>query len=313
MRMKKTTAELYTPYLLKFMAWKHGREEYEKGAVFTLAQLFEITPRDIVRYMCLQAYQTEDPGPEDKPIHARSGGLEVVKKAISSFMPNRNVKWNVKSQTGNPTMSVAVNDLIKKIKKAEVRKQGKKSNAKGDLKRPEFRKTHRLLEKHPTGGLPCHLRTPCMLNLQFHIIGRADDISNVETMDISHHDKFPAFALQMAVLWSKNVLDERDCPDKILLGMMDTDFCVLIALGCYLGTVLSTKADGHRFLFSNIDDDNDDYVGVSMDWKPTNCRSNLVTTNPDPQNMHDITRGKLVMVIPGSKQNSTHNFITVSK
>jgi hypothetical protein len=27
----------------------------------------------------------------------------------------------------------------------------------------------------------------------------------------------------------------------------------------------------------------------------------LVTTNPDPQNMHDITTGKLVMVIPGSR------------
>jgi hypothetical protein len=28
--------------------------------------------------------------------------------------------------------------------------------------------------------------------------------------------------------------------------------------------------------------------------------------------MHDITTGKLVMVIPGSIQNRTHNFITVS-
>ena len=96
-----------------------------------------------------------------------------------------------------------------------------------------------------------------MLKLQFHIIGRADDISNVETMDIRHHDQFPAMALQMAVSWSKNVLDERDCPDQILLGAMDTDFCVLIALGCYLETLLSTKADGHRFLFGNIDDDDE--------------------------------------------------------
>ena len=53
------------------------------------------------------------------------------------------------------------------------------------------------------------------------------------------------------------MLDERDCPDQILLGAMDTDFCVLIALGCYLETLLSTKADGHRFLFGNIDDDDE--------------------------------------------------------
>jgi hypothetical protein len=71
----------------------------------------------------VHAYKTADPTPEDKPIHAWSTGLGVIKKAISSFMPNKNVKWNVESQTGNPTMSVAVNDLIKKIKKAEVRKQ----------------------------------------------------------------------------------------------------------------------------------------------------------------------------------------------
>jgi hypothetical protein len=59
--------------------------------------------------------------------------LEFVKKTISSFMPNRNVQWNVESQTGNPTMSLAVNDLIKKIKKAEVRKLGKKYLAKNPM------------------------------------------------------------------------------------------------------------------------------------------------------------------------------------
>ena len=55
-------------------------------------------------------------------------------------MVNRYTKWNVEHETGNPTMAVAVNELIKLVKKAEVRKQGKKSNAKRDLKRPEFRK-----------------------------------------------------------------------------------------------------------------------------------------------------------------------------
>jgi hypothetical protein len=130
------------------------------------------------------------------------------------------------------------------------------------FKRPEYRKTLRLLEQYPNGNLNCVLWIPCMLKLQFHIIGRADDISNVETMDIHHHDQFPAMALQMAVSWSKNVLDERDCPDQILLGAMDTNFCVLIALGCYLETLLSTKADGHRFLFGNIDD-NDEPIRIN--------------------------------------------------
>jgi hypothetical protein len=61
LRRKKTTEEQYIPYLLKFIAWKHGgAEEYEKGAVFMQAQLLEITLRDLVCYMFLQASHMED-------------------------------------------------------------------------------------------------------------------------------------------------------------------------------------------------------------------------------------------------------------
>jgi hypothetical protein len=102
-----------------------------------------------------------------------------------------------------------------------------------------------------------HSRIPTMLKLQFHIIGRADDISNLETVDLRSHDKFPSFALQLAVSWSKNVLDERDCPDQILLGAMDTDFCVLLALGTYLETFLTKRPGGHRFLFGDSDEDDE--------------------------------------------------------
>jgi hypothetical protein len=66
MRRKKTTEEQYRPYLLKFMAWKDGGQEYGQDTVFTQAQLLEISSRDLVRYMCLQAYKTADPTAEDK-------------------------------------------------------------------------------------------------------------------------------------------------------------------------------------------------------------------------------------------------------
>jgi tRNA(Glu) U13 pseudouridine synthase TruD len=42
------------------------------------------------------------------------------KKALSSYMPNRLMTWNVAIQQGNPMKSAEVNDLIKKIKKCEV-------------------------------------------------------------------------------------------------------------------------------------------------------------------------------------------------
>ena len=256
-RQRANGAKLYYPYLRKFLSWKDGTE-YAPTTRFTDAHVQDIRPNHIVRYMSLLAYGTEQPGDGDHPTIRRSSGMEFVKKAISFFMPNRNVPWNVESQSGNPTMSVAVNDLIKRIKKAEVRKQGKKSGAKRDMKRPEYRKTLRLLEEMDSFG--AKYRTPTMMKLQFHIIGRADDVSNVETEDLRSHDKFSSFALQTKVSWSKNVLEERECPDQILIGAMDPDFCVLLGLACYLETRFSTHQPapaGRRFLFGEQDDDDE--------------------------------------------------------
>jgi hypothetical protein len=79
--------------------------------------------------MCVKAHGTPEPGPDDNPTEARSSSLEFWKKAISSFMLNRLMAWNVLNDVGNPTKSIEVNDLIKAIKKKEVRKQGKASTA----------------------------------------------------------------------------------------------------------------------------------------------------------------------------------------
>jgi hypothetical protein len=42
-------------------------------------------------------------------------------------MPNGLVSWNKLNNVGNPTKSIEINDLIKAVKKTEVRKQGKAS------------------------------------------------------------------------------------------------------------------------------------------------------------------------------------------
>jgi hypothetical protein len=44
-------------------------------------------------------------------------------------MPNHLIGCEAMNKTGNPTKLIPVNDLIKKIKKKEVQKQGKKSMA----------------------------------------------------------------------------------------------------------------------------------------------------------------------------------------
>ena len=205
-RVRRPLRLQYRPHLRALMSHKDG-VDYGADAEFTRAQILEIRPRHIVRWMCRGAYGTEEPTDNDRPVNRRSSGLQFQKKAVSYFMPNRNAKWNVETETGNPTMSVAVNDLIKVVKKSEVRKQGKKSNAKRDMKRSEFRMSLRLLERYVRSFHQRH-KVPCMKKLQFHIIGRADDISNICTEDVREHEVFKDFAAQTAVAWSKNVLEE---------------------------------------------------------------------------------------------------------
>ena len=63
-RRRPTTREIYTPYLRRFMSWKDGTD-YAVGTVFTNAQLLEIRPSHIVRYMSLLAYGSKTPTDND--------------------------------------------------------------------------------------------------------------------------------------------------------------------------------------------------------------------------------------------------------
>ena len=170
-------------------------------------------------------------------------------------MADGSAQWNSQARTGNPTMSKAVNKLIATIKKHEVRKQGKTSNAKRDLKRPEFKKTLELLSNDNNNVY--RIKIPTMLKLQFHLIGRTDDICNMETKDLREHEEFPDFALQTKVAWSKNVNEERDCPDQIILGANDPDFCSLISLAGYLESRFTENWGTHRYLFGERDTDDE--------------------------------------------------------
>ena len=84
-----------------------------------------MSPHEIVRWMQLKAYGTPDPLPDDNPLNGRSSSLEYsYKKALSHFMPNNLMQWNELASVGNPTKSTAVNAIIKRVKKKEVRREG---------------------------------------------------------------------------------------------------------------------------------------------------------------------------------------------
>ena len=42
------------------------------------------------------------------------------------------------------------------------------------------------------------------------------------------------YILQSKMGWSKNVVEECDAPDQVLVGAMDPSYCVLLALGVHL-------------------------------------------------------------------------------
>jgi hypothetical protein len=57
---------------------------YAKDHDFEMAQLAQLKPHDIYRWMCTKAFDMPDPGPDDHPVHGRSSSLMYYKKAMSN-------------------------------------------------------------------------------------------------------------------------------------------------------------------------------------------------------------------------------------
>jgi hypothetical protein len=75
------------------------------------------------------------------------------------------------------------------------------------------------------------------------------------------------------VRWSKAVLDERNCPDHIFLGSMDTDFCLLVAIAVYLEEWMENDGLQCSRLFSHSHDNNK----TAINKIKTNYGNNLNT------------------------------------
>ena len=86
------TLRQYQGILALFMNFAHRRPpggEYPYDHVHSMEVLAAITPNDVLRYMNLKTFGTEDPPGDANPTGARANSLAVDKKAISFFMPNR--------------------------------------------------------------------------------------------------------------------------------------------------------------------------------------------------------------------------------
>jgi hypothetical protein len=99
--------------------------EYSRDKTYTKGELRALTPENILHWMNLKAFGVTDPPADANPISARSNSLSFWKKAISFFMPNRLMVWTSGRNEGNPTRSIEVNNLIKRVKKKEASQTGR--------------------------------------------------------------------------------------------------------------------------------------------------------------------------------------------
>ena len=110
----------YKPTLDSFISFVHNRGPYTREKTYSKGELRALTPQNVLLWMNLKTFGVVDPPADANPTLARSNSLAFWKKAISFFMPNRLIPWVLGRNKGNPTRSIEINNLIKRVKKKEV-------------------------------------------------------------------------------------------------------------------------------------------------------------------------------------------------
>ena len=218
--------------------------------------LLSITPKMIVAFLNAKAYGTEYPVEEDRPVRCRSNTLFFYKKALSSFMCNANSNWDDVLNRGNPTKARQVNEMIKRVIKHEVRHEGVSSKARRAFDYKEYLELCKLLrrkgfktESSILDGLR-YTRLLAMLNLQWQLMARMDDMINLKFESICTNLLFP-FACNVKMRWSKNITEEREAPDQLILGSLEENICPFLTMAMYIETSAEAgellSSDGHVF------------------------------------------------------------------
>ena len=201
--------------------------------------LLSIKPEQIVDYFNMRAYGKTEVLDEDRPVLTRSSTLFFYKKALLSYMYNGNSHWDDVLNRGNPTKSKEVNNMIKKVIKHEVRHQGVSSKARRAFEFKEFLQLAKLMRKK---GFKRNVslaesmrwcRLTALLNLQWQLMARMDDMLNLKFETITTNLVFP-FSLNVKMRWSKNITEERDAPEQVVLGSFEEMICPLLNLAMYI-------------------------------------------------------------------------------
>jgi hypothetical protein len=205
---------------------------------FISDRLLEITDADVVRYFNFKAYGVIEPGEDDYSTHCHSNTLFFHKKALSWFMPRANMVWDDVSGRGNPMKSSAVNKLISKVKKHEVRGTGVASQARQAVEWEEF--LNLLIATKEVFSTPDKVSAMmfllAVLTLQWQLIARINNIMQLAASTLHFNYREP-FALHIKMCWSKNICTERQSPTQVLFASMDPIVCPLLNIAILIETV----------------------------------------------------------------------------
>jgi hypothetical protein len=117
------TGKLYKPSLDHLMLLIVGRS-FARKYIYSDDEFNAITPAHVLQWMNFMAFGTINPAVNANPISARSNSLQYWKKAILFFHPNRLMVSRAGCNEGNPTHSVEINNLIKRVKKKRCKETG---------------------------------------------------------------------------------------------------------------------------------------------------------------------------------------------
>ena len=111
---------------------------YDISNDISTEESFQLEDNNIYRFIAHKAFRKPDSNESNRPTEGRSASIEFAEKVIFYFMPNKLMKWGMTTNTGIPTKSVLINQLIKRVKKQEVIKQGKPPQAVCAMEPSEF-------------------------------------------------------------------------------------------------------------------------------------------------------------------------------
>ena len=144
-------------------------------------------------------------------------------------MPNHLGTWNCASNSGNPTRSQELNELVAHVRKKETHLQGVASHACHPLTDDEHQQQHTILHESPEHGNFTHYGVPAFMNFQCHMIAHIDCVSQWQKVLFQPQYTYPEFAAKAQLSWSKNVSEEHDAPWQIVLASRNpVHVCLLV-------------------------------------------------------------------------------------